>query len=412
MANGLSVLGGMSAQQFLDEYWQKKPLLVRQALPEIIGLFEPQDIKELALDPEVTARLVSQHGSHHQQWKVKRSPLSIKDFKQLPPYWTLLVQAVDHYSLELQSLWKAFDFIPQWRREDIMISYAPQGGSVGQHFDFYDVFLLQGYGHRRWQLGQQCNNQTPIQPQQPLQLLTDFQANFDEILAPGDLLYVPPYLAHYGVAQDECLTLSFGFRMPNHADILDRMNDHWVAQSAFQQPIQDRNRQCASASGLVTQSEIDSFKQQLIDQLTQDTSFDDVFAHTLMALSSEPKYLDHVPEPESLTVNELMDRCSQGWMLQVEPASRLLYRHIKSRCSDHDHSDRAESSGQMLPLEFWANGERLSLHSNSLTIFKALADGESIMLSSQCAQDSAMLHDLLNAMNQAIIWCYEHEAID
>ena len=148
----LSILGGISAEQFLAEYWQKKPLIVRNALPEIVGMFEPDDIKELALDDDVTARLITQNGQKHDQWQVKNSPLSAKDFKKLPRYWTLLVQAVDHYSLELADLWKQFSFIPQWRRDDIMVSYAPQGGSVGQHFDFYDVFLLQGFGHRRWQL--------------------------------------------------------------------------------------------------------------------------------------------------------------------------------------------------------------------------------------------------------------------
>ena len=215
MSQPLDVLGGMTAEQFLSEYWQKKPLLVRNALPEIANLLEPSDVMELALEEDVTARLIKQKDKDPNQWSVKSSPLIKGDFQKMPKLWTLLVQAVDHYSFDLAELWKKFPFIPQWRRDDIMVSYAPKGGSVGQHFDFYDVFLLQGYGHRRWQLGQMCDAETEFVAGQPLKLLPEMQVNFDEVLAPGDLLYVPPCLAHYGVAEDDCLTFSFGFRMPN-----------------------------------------------------------------------------------------------------------------------------------------------------------------------------------------------------
>ena len=142
---------------------------------------------------------------------VKSSPLIKGDFQKLPKLWTLLVQAVDHYSFDLAELWKKFPFIPQWRRDDIMVSYAPKGGSVGQHFDFYDVFLVQGYGHRRWQLGQMCDENTAFVTGQPLKLLPEMDVHFDEVLAPGDLLYVPPGLSHYGVAEDDCLTFRLAF---------------------------------------------------------------------------------------------------------------------------------------------------------------------------------------------------------
>ncbi|RYZ91244.1 MAG: cupin, partial [Moraxellaceae bacterium] len=209
---GLSVLGGISAEQFFAEYWQKKPLLVRNALPEVVGLLVPQDIMELAQEEVVTARLLTQQGAQNEQWRVKNSPFSGKDFKKLPPLWTLLVQALDHFSPEVAQLWQQFDFIPQWRRDDIMVSYAPKGGSVGRHYDQYDVFLVQGFGSRRWQLGQYCSPDCELIPNQPLRLLPEIDVWFDEVLQPGDLLYVPPTLAHYGVAQDDCLTFSFGFR--------------------------------------------------------------------------------------------------------------------------------------------------------------------------------------------------------
>ena len=219
MSQPLDVLGGITAEQFLAEYWQKKPLLVRNALPEIANILEPNDVMELALEEHVTARLIKQKDKDPNQWSVKSSPLIKGDFQKMPKLWTLLVQAVDHYSFDLAELWKKFPFIPQWRRDDIMVSYAPKGGSVGKHFDFYDVFLVQGYGHRRWQLGQMCDANTEFVSGQPLKLLPEMQVDFDEVLAPGDLLYVPPGLSHYGVAEDDCLTFSFGFRMPNMEDM-------------------------------------------------------------------------------------------------------------------------------------------------------------------------------------------------
>ena len=131
MSQTLDVLGGITAEQFLSEYWQKKPLLVRNAIPEIAGILEPNDVMELALEDEMSARLIKQKDRDPNQWTDKSSPLIKADFQKMPKLWTLLVQAVDHYSFDLSEMWKKFPFIPQWRREDIMVSYAPKGGSVG-----------------------------------------------------------------------------------------------------------------------------------------------------------------------------------------------------------------------------------------------------------------------------------------
>ena len=160
-------------------------------MPEIAGLLEPDDVMELALEENVTARLIKQKDRDPNQWSVKTSPLLKADFQKMPKLWTLLVQAVDHYSFDLSELWKSLPLSLNGR-DDIMVSYAPQGGSVGQHFDFYDVFLVQGYGHRRWQLGQMCDAETELVPGQPLKLLPEMDVHFDEVLAPGDLLYIPP----------------------------------------------------------------------------------------------------------------------------------------------------------------------------------------------------------------------------
>ncbi|MDO4224251.1 MAG: cupin domain-containing protein, partial [Acinetobacter sp.] len=355
----LDVLGHITAEQFLTEYWQKKPLLVRNALPEVIDLLEPEEIQQLALEEHVTARLIQQQGKQHDQWQVKSSPLSAKDFKKLPPYWTLLVQALDHHSLDIAELWKKFYFLPQWRRDDIMISYAPQGGSVGQHFDYYDVFLVQAYGQRRWQLGQMCDEHSEFVPNQPLKLLPEMQVWFDEVLNPGDLLYVPPGLSHYGVAENECLTLSFGFRMPNVANMMDRTSDQFADQARFKNPLSDIARQKVQAIGEIQAAEIQDLKAKLIEQLQHSDAFD----QAIMALMSEAKYPDHIPEVDEITFDDVQDLSESDAYLSIEPASRLLYRHTANT------------------LEFWANGEKLCLNAASLPIFQRLADGEQIALS-------------------------------
>jgi len=380
MSQPLDVLGGISAEQFLAEYWQKKPLLVRNAIPEIVDILEPNDIMELALDENVNARLIKQKDKDPNQWSVKSSPLIKADFQKMPKLWSVLIQAVDHYSFDLAALWKKFPFIPQWRRDDIMVSYAPQGGSVGQHFDFYDVFLVQGYGHRRWQLGQMCNADTEFVAGQPLRLLPEMDINFDEVLAPGDLLYVPPGLAHYGVAEDDCLTYSFGFRMPNVTDMMDRVSDKFSENSTLKNPLIDIIRDQQSAIGQVTGNELEYLKTKLFEHLQNSNILEDA----IMSLMSEPKYLDNIPEAEEIGTGDLEAVLEQGYQLLMEPASRLLY---------------TEQDGQLL---FWANGEAVCISEASASYLKRLADGELIILDENLA-DNDILEDIAHLLNESII---------
>ena len=380
MSQPLDVLGGMTAEQFLSEYWQKKPLLVRNAMPEIVSLLEPDDVMELALEEHVTARLIKQKDRDPNQWSVKSSPLLKADFQKMPKLWTLLVQAVDHYSFDLSALWKKFPFIPQWRRDDIMVSYAPQGGSVGKHFDFYDVFLVQGYGHRRWQLGQMCDAETAFVPGQPLKLLPEMEVNFDEVLAPGDLLYVPPGLAHYGVAEDDCLTYSFGFRMPNVSDMMDRVGDKFAENEALRNPLTDIIRDQISAAGEVTANELEYLKGKIMEQLHNSNVLEDA----IMSLMSEPKYPENLPEAEEIGTGDLEEALDQGYSIMLEPASRLLY---------------TEEDGEVL---FWGNGEGLCVSEAFAEKLKLIANGESVMLDLDFA-DEDMLEDLADLLNESIL---------
>ena len=380
MSQPLDVLGGITAEQFLSEYWQKKPLLVRNALPEIAELLVPDDVMELAMDENTTARLIKQKDKDPNQWTVKNSPLIKGDFQKMPKLWTLLVQAVDHYSFDLAELWKKFPFIPQWRRDDIMVSYAPQGGSVGKHFDFYDVFLVQGYGHRRWQLGQMCDADTAFVEGQPLKLLSEIDVHFDEVLAPGDLLYVPPGLSHYGVAEDECLTYSFGFRMPNVADMMDRVSDKFMSNESLRNPLVDilRNRQ--NAIGQVTQVELDHLKAELLAKLNDSTLLEDA----IMSLMAESKYPENIPEAEVIGTGDLEEVLEQGYLMQIEPASRLIY---------------TEQNNQLL---FWANGESICISAQFAPTLKKIADGQAVELNIELADDE-VLENIAGLLNESIL---------
>lgn len=380
MSQPLDILGGITAEQFLAEYWQKKPLLVRNALPEIANLLEPNDVMELALDENITARLIKQKDKDPNQWSVKSSPLIKADFQKMPKLWTLLVQAVDHYSFDLAELWKKFPFIPQWRRDDIMVSYAQKGGSVGKHFDFYDVFLVQGYGHRRWQLGQMCDAESEFVAGQPLKLLPEMDVNFDEVLAPGDLLYVPPSLSHYGVAEDECLTYSFGFRMPNVAEMMDRVSDKFAVDQLLKNPLADIIRDKISPIGQISQAELEYLKAELLAQLQNPTVLEDA----LMSLMSEAKYPENIPDAEAIGTGDLEEALDLGYSLILEPASRLLYTE------DEDE------------LLFWANGEGICISDAFAPVLKQIADGNPILLDEKL-DDPDMLEDIVNLLNESIL---------
>lgn len=218
MKNTLTLLGNLSVNEFLRDYWQKKPLLIRGALPEFNGLLSPKQTIELACSDDVQARLVTQPEG---RFELQHSPFTARDFKGLSKLpWTVLVQGLNHHLPEAAELLKHFDFIPHTRLDDLMVSYAPRGGGVGPHFDSYDVFLLQGLGHRRWQISTQADR-TLIEGA-PLRILKNFKVEQEWVLAPGDMLYLPPHCAHNGVAEDDCMTYSIGFRTPAYQELAEQ----------------------------------------------------------------------------------------------------------------------------------------------------------------------------------------------
>ncbi len=209
---------------FLNEYWQKKPLLIRQAIPDFVSPLSADELAGLSLEEEVESRLILEKGET--PWELRHGPFTEETFSSLPEsHWTLLVQAVDHWVPEVHELLEYFRFLPSWRLEDIMISYATDGGNVGPHYDQFDVFLIQAEGKRRWQIGPLYDDQTPMVENTSLHILSEFNVLEDYVLEPGDMLYLPPGVGHHGVAEGECMTISVGFRAPSHRDILMQFTD-------------------------------------------------------------------------------------------------------------------------------------------------------------------------------------------
>lgn len=217
---GLALLGGLSPAEFLRDYWQQKPLLVRGAVPDFANPIEPDDLAGLACDPDASARLVL-GDTDRGDWNVEYGPFDANRFASLPERaWTLLVSDVERFWPEGHAFLARFDFIPRWRRDDLMISYAAPEGSVGPHVDAYDVFLFQASGRRRWQI-QSSPGPLDCHDDLPLAILREFEASASWDLEPGDLLYLPPNLPHYGLSLDaQCMTWSVGFRAPTYLDLL------------------------------------------------------------------------------------------------------------------------------------------------------------------------------------------------
>ena len=211
----------LDAAHFLSHYWQKKPLLIPNGVVTEDLTVRPDVLAGLALEDGIESRIVS---SQDGIWQQSRGPFEAADF-QVPGPWTLLVQGVDRLLPEVAALRAYVGFLPQWRFDDIMISFATDGGSVGPHYDRYDVFLVQGKGNRRWKLGPSCDSTTQTITHGGLQLLAEFQAQEEYLLTPGDVLYVPPQLAHWGIAEGESITYSIGFRAPRIADLVARLTD-------------------------------------------------------------------------------------------------------------------------------------------------------------------------------------------
>jgi len=308
------MLGGLSPSQFMRRHWQKKPLLIRNAFPGQAPLLSRQALFAMAADEAVESRLIVQKDAG---WTLKHGPLSRAALPALKqPGWTLLVQGLDLHLDAAHGLLKRFRFVPDARLDDVMVSWASDGGGVGPHFDSYDVFLLQATGHRRWRIGRQKD--LSLQPDVPLKILSHFEPEEEFLLGPGDMLYLPPRWAHDGVAEGgDCMTVSFGFRSPQRgglaAELLQRMADASEDETLYRDP-----RQSATATPAAMPEGLRDFAREGLARLLADRGS---LECALGEVMTEPKPRVWFEEPE------------QPWhpgAVQLDRRTRMMYdeRHV------------------------------------------------------------------------------------
>lgn len=314
----MQLLGGLSASDFLRRYWQKRPLLVRQALPGFHCPISPDELAGLACEDDVEARIVIEREGRV-PWQLEHGPFEESRFATLPDtHWTLLVQEVNKYVPEVDALLEKFSFIPRWRIDDIMVSYAPEHGSVGPHVDQYDVFLIQGWGQRRWQINPEPVSAENFIPHTALRIMREFTPQDEWVLEPGDMLYLPPGVAHHGVALNECMTLSVGFRAPSHADILIGIAEHIAARLGDEQRYTDPDLRVTTHPGEIDPVARARVKTILEHYLGNDASIDEWFGRFVTepreGQPSEPAHAQLSTEQftQMLAGSDTLERCAHS----------------------------------------------------------------------------------------------------
>lgn len=316
----LSHLGDLSVTEFLSDYWQKKPVCIRNGVAFQEALIAVDELAGLALEPEVESRLIENNGDV-KDWQVIHGPLVEADFNKERDFpWTLLVQGVDCFVPQVHDFLARFRFVPSWRLDDIMISYATQGAGVGAHFDRYDVFLIQGQGQRQWQIGRTCNENSALMNHDQLCLLQNFDVHQEFILNPGDLLYIPPLIAHKGVAMsDACVTYSVGFRSPSYGDVLASFADERSTDISADLRLKDQG--FASKSGEISAKDIAVLMQLMQAQITPEN-----VAQWFGKHSTEAKYPALDMSEEAMDQTELEAIIKDGYgVLRVSEGVRLAY---------------------------------------------------------------------------------------
>lgn len=326
--------GELSIEQFLTRYWQKKPLLIRNALPGFTSPITPDELAGLACDEAIESRLVIEKGGAT-AWEVRHGPFTQQDFESLPEsHWTLLVQDAEKHIPELYDLIQAFRFIPDWRIDDLMISYATKHGSVGPHTDAYDVFLLQGLGDRLWQINTQPVSENNIIENLELCVMKEFKAEQEWTLEPGDMLYLPPNVAHYGTALTECMTYSIGFRSPGNIELLHSFLDHMLNEA-----IENKNTgKTYSDPNLIQQNDPACIASESMDKLRNVIQAllpksNNKINHWLGKYLSEPKeHLSIQSANEPLNRTDFIRKWQGNNYILRNTAARILYILENEQC--------------------------------------------------------------------------------
>ncbi|MCU7554395.1 cupin domain-containing protein [Alteromonas sp. ASW11-19] len=372
-----------SADQFLQDHWQKSPVVLRNFYPDFDDPLDEHDLAGLAQEDDVDSRIIREVNGN---WHLDQGPFD--DFSEpCQGHWTLLVQDVDKYIAEVDGLTEAFRFIPNWRVDDVMVSFAVAGAGVGSHVDQYDVFLVQGKGKRRWRVGPPGNYQE-VFPHPSLRQLSSFPTHFEVELQPGDVLYIPPGWPHEGVTIKDSLTYSVGFRAPTTADITQCLTD---ALDSCQLPVTrytDPTLARAVHPASVPLHTLTVLKEQLIDAIHSEA-----FDEALLRLLSDQHLPVDVPD-ELLTVDTLRQHLDAGTSFGLAAGCRPLF------CDEDSASE----------FSFYVNGERFAVSRQYDCVFKELLDGALLDLAMyQRIKSFAELEILTTLINKRYWVLWDHD---
>jgi len=318
-------INSLTQEQFLAEYWQKKPLLIKQGFKDFADPIEPEELAGLAMEESIESRIVTNHSD---DWQAYHGPF--EGFSLLTEkHSTLLVQAVDHWHSDAAQLLEPFRFIPNWRIDDLMISYSTPGGGVGPHLDQYDVFIIQGEGKRHWRVGLPDANLKQFAQNKSLLQVEQFPAVIDCVLEPGDILYIPPGCPHEGYAVENALNYSVGFRAPNQRDLLSQFADHLIDTELGNQRYGDAELKLRSSKGELNQTEAEKVKQLMIAAINDDAVFKTWLGNSM----SQPKHdMDLAPLEEPYTLDDVNDLLNdEDVVFERLGGTRAIYQVIDDK---------------------------------------------------------------------------------
>lgn len=334
------MLLGMQPSQFLRDYWQKRPLLIRNAFPGFVSTLTPEDLAGLACEEAALSRLVL-HDRKKDKWSLRHGPFAEHEFPKLAKRdWTLLVQDVDKWDADVRAVLAAFDFLPQWRLDDVMVSFAAPGGSVGAHVDQYDVFLLQAQGRRRWLISVDPDAPQAFRDDAELKLLREFTPTHDWVLEPGDMLYLPPGVPHHGVALDECLTYSIGMRAPSQAELMLDFAAHLAERLPEDARYADPDLAQATDTGEIDAAALARVRKSLpLLPCADDVELTDWFGRFITAYRSTRI----APPMRAPGVTALRAALLDGGALQRHPFARMAWARS-------DKAARLFANGESYPM--------------------------------------------------------------
>ena len=290
------MIHNLNINDFLNNYWQKKPLLIRAAFPNYQSPITAEELAGLACEDFIESRIISENKTS-QKWLLENGPFSESRFSKLPKsHWTLLIQGLNKLFPEFDDLLHKFDFIPNWRIDDLMASYAAPDGSVGPHIDQYDVFLLQASGRRKWMINEQPVNKDNFETDLPLKIIKNFKAESEWILEAGDMLYLPPNVSHYGVGLEDCMTFSIGFRAPSHSELLTSYVDEHITALPDDLRYKDHNLTLTKNSGEISDAAINNIQDLLLSHFSDKSKIQDWFGRFIT---------DYLNDDNELTLNNL-----------------------------------------------------------------------------------------------------------